>query len=124
MRERLVDGDPQIGDVLQELAVRFGKAGVGDLALAVGDEAEPAPGGDAGVELLERAGGCVAGVGKGLFARSLQFRVELLKIVRGDASLAAQFEQRMDKLVRMLESLLETNRELIAMWNARNGVKP
>ena len=36
----------------------------------------------------------------------------------------AMFEQRMDKLVRMLESLLETNRELIAMWNARNGVKP
>jgi hypothetical protein len=34
------------------------------------------------------------------------------------------FEERMDKLVRMLEALVSTNRELIAMWNARNGVKP
>ena len=35
------------------------------------------------------------------------------------------FEQRMDKLVRMMESLLQTNRELIARWDARqNGSRP
>lgn len=34
---------------------------------------------------------------------------------------SVEFEQRMDKLVRMLEALLETNRELISRWDAKNG---
>lgn len=36
----------------------------------------------------------------------------------------AQFEQRMDKLVRMLEALIETNRELLAALNAKNQNRP
>lgn len=42
--------------------------------------------------------------------------------IEADAKQQMQgFEYRMDKLVRMLESLLETNRELIARWDAKNG---
>lgn len=39
---------------------------------------------------------------------------------------AVGFEHRMDKLVRMLEALLETNRELISRWDAKqgNGTRP
>lgn len=36
----------------------------------------------------------------------------------------AQFEQRMDKIVRMLEALIETNRELLAALNAKNQNRP
>ena len=46
-----------------------------------------------GVELLERAGGGVAGVGKRFFTFGGELGVERVKIFDGNVSLAAHFEQ-------------------------------
>ena len=47
-----------------------------------------------GVELLERAGGCIARVGKSFFALGGELGIERVEILDGNVSLAAHFEQR------------------------------
>ena len=69
------------------------RRGAFDLPQAVEHDVQRALGDDARVELLERAGGGVARIGKQLLAGRLAFRVQLLEAGLGQVDFAAHFEQ-------------------------------
>ena len=86
-------GQAELGQRLQHLGVRLE---LDALARADGVEhgADRALRDEARVELFERAGGGVAGVGKGLLAGGGELGVQRLEILRRHVGLAAHFEQR------------------------------
>ncbi len=95
-----VCGDAPSGERGQELAVRF-KRIAGDFTSSVGDNAEPALGDDARIELLERAGGRIAWVGEGLVAGFDDGSVHPLELGGRHKDFAAHFENSWNRVFRV-----------------------
>ncbi len=89
---RAIVGDEAPGlEVGQGLALGLGELRAG-LAPGVGEELQRPPGGDGGIDLAQRAGGEVAGVGVGALARFHGGSVEGLELGQRRIDLAADFD--------------------------------
>ena len=80
-------------EIVQQLALRGGRH-ARRLAAGIEDRLERPLGNDPGIKLLERAGGGIAGIGKGVLAGGAAAGVEGFKAFAAHEDLAARLEDR------------------------------
>src|SRR5208283_1028829 len=92
-----VDRQPKGADEGEELLLRVKCSPLADTR-SIAEDRERPPRRDAGVELAQRTGGCVARVGKGGLAVFLFFPVDVLKRLQGQVDLTPHLQQLWDYL--------------------------